>query len=224
MNGRNCNAQYGGIVPPSKWKSQSLIGKVIASLQRPLEAPVPIETWGRTSRCACAVISALELRMHIGWSSLKNKLFKRYLSIRNNIHGAVHFRDCCRFEICNLIVSSASSFWDFRIPPFIYIALGLVWAECPEALQIWPPSERTFLERDFGLLRVKDERRSAKIKPCPLLNILFQLEICHLYWNIVGSNFKCCSIKINMADYLQLTQGGVSANTAVSVNSRGWGL
>ncbi len=128
MNGRNCNAQYDGIVPPSKWKSQSLIGKVIASLQRPLEAPVPIETWGWTSRCACAVISALELRMHIGWSSLKNKLFKRYLSIRNNIHGAVHFRDCCRFEICNLIVSSASSFWDFRIPPFIYIALGLVWA------------------------------------------------------------------------------------------------
>ncbi len=112
-------AQYGGIVPPSKWKSQSLIGKVIASLQRPLEAPVPIETWGWTSRCACAVISALELRMHIGWSSLKNKLFKRDLSIRNNIHGAVHFRDCCRFEICNLIVSSASSFWDFRIPPFI---------------------------------------------------------------------------------------------------------
>ncbi len=30
MNGRNCNGQYGGIVPPS--------------LQRPLEAPVPKET------------------------------------------------------------------------------------------------------------------------------------------------------------------------------------
>ncbi len=28
----------------------------------------------------------------------------------------------------NLIVSSASRFWDFRIPPFIYIGLGLVWA------------------------------------------------------------------------------------------------
>ncbi len=40
-------------------------------------------------------ISALELRMRIGWSSLKNKLFKRYLSIRNNIHGAIHFRFCC---------------------------------------------------------------------------------------------------------------------------------
>ncbi len=53
------NAQYGGIVPPSKWKSQLLIGKVIASLQRPLKAPVPIETWG----CACTVISALELCM-----------------------------------------------------------------------------------------------------------------------------------------------------------------
>ncbi len=57
MNGRNCNAQYGRIVPPSKWKSQSLIGKVTASLQQPLEAPVPIETWGWTRRydCACAL-------------------------------------------------------------------------------------------------------------------------------------------------------------------------
>ncbi len=114
MNGRNCNAQYGGIVPPSKWKSQSLIGKVIASLQRPLEAPVPIETWGWTSRCVCTVISALELRMRIGWSSLKNKLFEHYLSKRNNIHGAVHFRFCCWFEIYNLIATSASSFWDFK--------------------------------------------------------------------------------------------------------------
>ncbi len=26
---------------------------------------------------------------------------------------------CCRFDICHLIVTSASSFWDFRIPPFI---------------------------------------------------------------------------------------------------------
>ncbi len=34
MNGRRCNVQYGGIVPPSKWKSQSLIGKVIVSLQQ----------------------------------------------------------------------------------------------------------------------------------------------------------------------------------------------
>ncbi len=32
MNGSKCNKQYGGIVPPSKWKSQSLIGKVIAWL------------------------------------------------------------------------------------------------------------------------------------------------------------------------------------------------
>ncbi len=119
MNGRKSNAQYGGIVPPSKRKSQSLIGKVIASLQWPLEAPVPIETWGWTSRCTCAVLSTLELRMRIGWSSLKNKLFKCYLSIRNNIHGAVHFRFCYWFEICNLIVRSSSRFWDFRIPPFI---------------------------------------------------------------------------------------------------------
>ncbi len=44
-NRRNCSMQYGKIVPPSKWKSQSLIGKVIASLQRLLEALVPIETW-----------------------------------------------------------------------------------------------------------------------------------------------------------------------------------
>ncbi len=30
--------------PPSEWKSQSLIGKVSASLQLPLEVPVAIET------------------------------------------------------------------------------------------------------------------------------------------------------------------------------------
>ncbi len=34
----------------------------------------------------------------------------------------------------------------------------------------------------------------------------------------------CSSVKINMADCLRLIQGGVSANTAVSINSRGWGL
>ncbi len=44
MNGRKSNEQYCGIVPPSKRKSQSLIGKVIVSLQRLLEAPVPIKT------------------------------------------------------------------------------------------------------------------------------------------------------------------------------------
>ncbi len=32
------------------------------------------------------------------------------------------------------------------------------------------------------------------------------------------------SMKINTADCARLTQGGVSANTAVSVNSRGRGL
>ncbi len=95
---------------------------------------------------------------------------------------------------------------------------------CLEALQIWPPSELTFIERDFGLLAVKDERRSTKIKPCPLVNILFQLEICHLYGNKDGRNLKCCRIKINMADYVQPTQGEVSTKTAVSVNSCGWGL
>ncbi len=87
MNGRHCNAQYAGIVPPPKWKSQSFIDNVIASLQQALDAPVPIETWGWTSRCACTGISTLELRMCIGWSRLKKKLFKCYLSIRNNIHG-----------------------------------------------------------------------------------------------------------------------------------------
>ncbi len=82
--------------------------------------------------------------------------------------------------------------------------LRLSCLSCLKALQIWPPSERTFIERDFGLLAVKDERRSTKIKPCPLVNILFQLEIRHLYGNKDGRNLKCCRIKINMADYVQV--------------------
>ncbi len=40
-------SQYGKIVPPSKRTSQSLIFKVIVSLQWPLEALVPTETWGK---------------------------------------------------------------------------------------------------------------------------------------------------------------------------------
>ncbi len=59
MNGRNCNAQYGRIVPPSKWKSQSLIGKVIASQQRPLEAKVPIEPVNRLSLKGTCTLSAM---------------------------------------------------------------------------------------------------------------------------------------------------------------------
>ncbi len=96
--------------------------------------------------------------MSIGWSSLKNKLFKRYLNIRNYIHGAVHFRFCCRFEICNLIASSASSL-RFQDSP---IHLDRTWSclSCPEALQIWPPSELTFLERDLGLTSDTSWRRT----------------------------------------------------------------
>ncbi len=46
--------------PPSEWKSQSLIGKVSASLQLPLEVPVAIETVSALRRalaqdCACAL-------------------------------------------------------------------------------------------------------------------------------------------------------------------------
>ncbi len=122
--------------------------KVIASLQRLLEAPVPIEAWGWTSRCACAVISTLELHMHIGWSRLTNKLSKCYLSIINNIHGAVNFRFCCWFEIRNWITSSASRFLRFQDS---HIHLERTWSclSCSEALQIWWTSEWTFLERDF---------------------------------------------------------------------------
>ncbi len=50
MKGRNCNAQYGGLVLPSKWKSQSLIGEVIVSLQQlwavRLDQPKPIKDEG----------------------------------------------------------------------------------------------------------------------------------------------------------------------------------
>ncbi len=37
-------------------------------------------------------ISMLWLHMNIGWSGLNNMLFIHYLSIRNNIYGAIHFR------------------------------------------------------------------------------------------------------------------------------------
>ncbi len=37
-------------------------------------------------------ISMLWLHMNIGWSGLKNMLFIHYLSIRNNIYWAIHFR------------------------------------------------------------------------------------------------------------------------------------
>ncbi len=51
-----------------EWKSQSLIGKVSASLHLPLEVPVAIEQsalWDARSG----------LRMRTGWYSLRNKLF-----------------------------------------------------------------------------------------------------------------------------------------------------
>ncbi len=51
--------------PPSEWKSKSLISKVSASLQLPLEVPVAIET-----------VSALRRALRTGWSSLRNKLFR----------------------------------------------------------------------------------------------------------------------------------------------------
>ncbi len=54
--------------PPSEWKSQSLIGKVSASLQLPLEVPVAIETVSLWD-------ARLGLRIRTGWSSLRNKLF-----------------------------------------------------------------------------------------------------------------------------------------------------
>ncbi len=89
MNRRNCNAQYGGMVPLSKWKSQSLIGKVIASLQCLLEAPIHLRN-----------VSALWLCM--GWSSLINKLFKHYLSIKPGTHQAVFVRRSTKFSQCVL--------------------------------------------------------------------------------------------------------------------------
>ncbi len=50
MNGRKCNAQYGGIVPPSKWKSQSLIGKLELRMRigwsRPKNKHLPQHSWG----------------------------------------------------------------------------------------------------------------------------------------------------------------------------------
>ncbi len=54
--------------PPSEWKSQSLIGKVSASLQLALEVSVAIET-------VSALRCALRTGMRTGWSSLRNKLF-----------------------------------------------------------------------------------------------------------------------------------------------------
>ncbi len=43
MNGRKCNAQYGGIIPIIL-KSKLPMDKIIASLQLLLDAQVPIET------------------------------------------------------------------------------------------------------------------------------------------------------------------------------------
>ncbi len=66
MNGRNCNAHYGRIVPPSKRKSQSLIAKVIASQKRPIEAPVPTEPVNRLSlkKHIVCTLSAMCYRHH----------------------------------------------------------------------------------------------------------------------------------------------------------------
>ncbi len=65
--------------PPSEQKSQSLIGKVSTSLQLPLEVLVAIETDAR-----------LELRMHTGWSRLRNTgFFQCDLSKINNIYDFI---------------------------------------------------------------------------------------------------------------------------------------
>ncbi len=81
LNGGKCNAALSNEAPPSEQKSQSLIGKVSASLQLPLEVPVAIETalWD-----VC-----LGLVMHTGWSSLRNKLLKCYLSKINHMYDTV---------------------------------------------------------------------------------------------------------------------------------------
>ncbi len=70
----------------------------------------------------------------------KNKRFKRYLSIRYNIHWAINFRFLLLIWHANCEFSK--QFWDFRIPPFIKIK---------KPLQILPPSEETCLEREFVL-------------------------------------------------------------------------
>lgn len=72
-NGRKCNANYDRIRP-----SQSALGKVIASLQLLLEAPVDIVH----SQCP---ETRLGKHMCTGWTNLKFCLklfFKHHLSIR----------------------------------------------------------------------------------------------------------------------------------------------
>ncbi len=68
-------------------------------------------------------------------------LFKSYLSIRNNIHGAVHFKFYCWFSFCEF---RELFFFRFQDLPHSFSL------SCPEALQIWRPSEQTFFKRDFG--------------------------------------------------------------------------
>ncbi len=81
----------------------------------------PIETWPDNAH---ALLNTLWLRMRITGLAWKISFFKRYLSMRNNIHGAINFRLMLIVaDSTFLIVSSASSFWDFRIPPFIKIGI-----------------------------------------------------------------------------------------------------
>ncbi len=65
-------------VPPSKWKSQSLISKDIASLQQLLEAP----TETRDSRSW--------LHTHIDWFRFKKKLKKIIIIFMKFEHKELH--------------------------------------------------------------------------------------------------------------------------------------
>ncbi len=60
-------AALSNVATPSEPKSQSLISKVSVSLQLQLEVTVAIETVFWNVR--------LGLRIHTGWSNLRNKLF-----------------------------------------------------------------------------------------------------------------------------------------------------
>ncbi len=83
--------------------------------------------------------------MRVGWSSLKNKLFE---------HKKQHSWGSS-FQILLLIWNmhfNCEFIWQFLRFQDSPIHLDRTWSclSCPEALQIWPPSEQTLLERDFG--------------------------------------------------------------------------
>ncbi len=49
-------------------------------------------------------------------------------------------------------------------------------------------------------------------------------QICMFILDYLNAAIKCSSVKISMVDWVQFAQGGVSVNTAVSVNICGRGL